>query len=178
MPKIVINGEAVELGGAINNVEEYDTETGGTQWHIRKWSNGYCEFMGKKQFSNIPITTAFGESLFLASNITGSSTSTQISGIPLPFALTEKITEQVTIANATATLGLLGGVPGSSYNPLTTVGFYNVFRGIKADAVSFVLEIYVFGRWKQADNIVSMLPARGIELPAITATASSAIEQI
>lgn len=50
----VVRGEGQPLQGV--EIEEYDTNVDGCDWHVRKWSNGYVEMMGIVQLPNTSLT--------------------------------------------------------------------------------------------------------------------------
>lgn len=68
-------------------IEEYDTTVDGCDWHVRKWSNGYCELLGRKTYFGLSLNNPWGE--------TGCFTSVELNGPQFPFVLIEKYTELV-----------------------------------------------------------------------------------
>lgn len=46
MPTAYFDGKKLVDTGSALTIEEYDTKIGSCNWHVRKWSNGYCEFIG------------------------------------------------------------------------------------------------------------------------------------
>lgn len=75
--------KAIETGPSI---EEYDTVVDSCNWHVRKWGNGYCEFLGSKVYSNVDLNTPWGSSGLYSS-------STGQAGPSFPFKLVKKYIE-------------------------------------------------------------------------------------
>lgn len=125
-------------------IEEYDTEVDNCQWHVRKWSNGYVEFMGMCEYQNVSMTSSYITDFLYNSEV--------LTGVRFPFALTKKYVEEVRILNA------LNGNNNAALI-LTSYGTnvalqkqrLNSFRVVwhtKSENINFTLSAYVTGRWK------------------------------
>lgn len=134
----IVRGEGQPLQGV--TIEEYDTTVDGCDWHVRKWSNGYCEFNGRKLYSGINIDSQWG-ALYV-------QTDTRLSGAKFPFQLASIYDKNMTAITKGAGGLLVMPAPNSSY--VETIEFppFSVIRGITASNVSFYLNCHVTGRWK------------------------------
>lgn len=50
------------------SVQEYDTTTDdGTEWHVRKWSDGYVEMSGKQKLENVKVDQRTSSGIYISS---------------------------------------------------------------------------------------------------------------
>lgn len=124
------------MGGT--TIEEYDTDDG--VWHVRKWSSGYCELLGKKRYTGLNVATPWGS---------GYTLSSAIGGIMFPFPLIEKYNEQNSLCDCSTTAILSSVTSGNGLTQTDTVG---VTRLSAVNNLSLTLLIYVTGRWKEASG--------------------------
>lgn len=131
---------AIPSGENTNNtIEEYDETVDGCDWHIRKWSSGYCEFSGFATYKNLQNEETWG-SLFLI-HVT--------SAAKFPFALKQKYVDisyqSRPIINTVGALTF----PGNSDLLLDRAQPFSLVRGssFTSDRTSYMYH-FVTGRWK------------------------------
>lgn len=132
----VIRGKDQPLAGV--EIEEYDTTVDGCDWHVRKWSNGYVEFIGEKTYPSIPCNSPWG-SLYITD---------QTEGPLYPFTL-------VKVYETTASLesSNYDGIPFFRYNynkndNLTAAISFRLFRPNVATITDVIMTYRISGRWK------------------------------
>lgn len=132
--------KAIDSQTVYETIEEYDTTVDDCEWHVRKWSNGLCEFMGNAKYTGIDITNPSG-SIYTASadNI--------LNGIRFPIPLKEKYVENVNISDCTSWIFPMFG--NRVYNPFEgSPRIVLATYGAKSDCHCTV-QIFVIGRWKE-----------------------------
>lgn len=121
-------------------IEEYDTTVDGCDWHIRKWSNGYCEFYGKVKYPSFECTNEWGGVLFNGEWMRG----------PLyPFDLKFVYKSDVLIehSNNTGILYTAYTAPGAN-DLLKGSPSFNFFRPSSNTLSNLVIVFHTVGRWK------------------------------
>lgn len=122
------------VGISFDYCEEYDTEIDECKWHVRKWSNGYCELMGEKEYTNLIVETQYG-SLYQMYE--------RIKGVTFPVSLIQKCTLQETVTGDYGVLPLFYTV-----DSLNRSSDFNLVRSTGVSSVTVILHIYLTGRWK------------------------------
>lgn len=137
-------------------IEEYDTTVDGCQWHVRKWSNGYIEMSGRKDYRDIPIDTFSGQFSFNGLNH-------PIGLVTFPSPLIKKYSEIIDIDNyggdSNARIAVIGKWPNTNiggnatWDALTTSSRIRLYQVVPTnyDTISYIsvtLVIFVTGRWK------------------------------
>lgn len=128
----------------MNPVEEYDTTVGDCDWHVKKWTNGYCEFMGKRYLENLKITYNSG------SWYSSDGPDSLFSGSMFPFALVKKYVECNSIESDINWLSFLIG--DRFYDPLVGSSKINFISPSSITNVKCVVNIFVTGRWKEEES--------------------------
>lgn len=137
-------------------IEEYDTTVDGCQWHVRKWSNGYIEMSGRKDYRDIPIDTFSGQFSYNSANY-------PIGLVTFPVPLIKKYSEIIDIDNyggtSNARIAFIGKWPNTTvggnatWDALTTSSRIRIYQVAPMDYntttyISDTLVIFVTGRWK------------------------------
>lgn len=124
-------------------IQEYDQTASGVKWHVRKWSNGYVEFVGLLSIAGVHVDGAFGT--LYESSAQGPYN--------LPFNLEEKYNEQATIIKAynpsssgAAGLFLYTFSRTESTSQTSTYCLARPKSGLTSLTVK--LSFYITGRWK------------------------------
>lgn len=125
-------------------IEEYDTITSGCDWHVRKWSNGYCELLGKQLLSNISIINSWGS--------TGLFITDAIDGPEFPVVLTEKYTEITQpdsshFSNGIATFILTNG--SNTPDSLSKGRLFHLLRHTSSESKTVRIFWQITGQWKE-----------------------------
>lgn len=129
--------KAVDRQTVYETFEEYDTTVDGCDWHVRKWSNGYCEMFGKKSY--LVNVTSNWDSFYGDDTTVGGYGS-----LPFPFPMTEIYNEQDSIDSPDTSLGIF-------YNDRTQLNCsrsIRIFKNVSVSNQNIVLHIYITGRWK------------------------------
>lgn len=128
-------------GGSGIELEEYDTVVGVGNWHVRKWSNGYCELSGTKRYTGMNITNY--------SNGWYSQTSYPSIGT-LPFPLVKKYIEIDTASCRTAD-AVIYAVQTVPANELTNANIVYPVSNRFLPNMAIELSCYITGLWKDPD---------------------------
>lgn len=139
----LIRGNGQLLQGV--EIEEYDTTVDDCDWHVRKWSNGYCEFSGVKQYDGININISWGPLYAQDSSLTNTY-------FTLPFKLQKKYSENIGIIrsndkSSSATVLLAHHSP-FGFDELSRSAAFSFLRPAIGNSITVIVSIYVTGRWK------------------------------
>lgn len=132
----IVRGEGQPLQGV--EIEEYDTTVDGCDWHVRKWSNGYCELYGKVEYPSFACTKEWG------SCFNGTATR----GPLYPFDLKLVYKSQI-LLESSKNAGILFPLNSTGANdPLKGSLSFNIFRPNSATLSDLVVVFHTVGRWK------------------------------
>lgn len=128
------NWETVPL-----EIQEYDTIVNDCDWHVRKWSNGYCELSGMKVYPNVAFNRSWNN-MYVPNSLEGFS-------VNFPIILLKKYSENVKILRSGSSLFTLSSEAYSDYQNLDRIDRIS-FACWSAITTSIVLSFHVTGCWK------------------------------
>lgn len=121
-------------------LQEYDAEIDSCNWHVRKYSNGYCELTGRKKFVGMDFTRA-------SNSITGLYLSPSEPEISFTFPL-ELVKNYSEIISASCKDSTVWCTRIREPSLLHTAPIGICTTGSKTNQTVFV-DISVSGRWKE-----------------------------
>ena len=148
---------------APDKVQEYDTTVDGCDWHVRKWSNGYCELSGLKRYKNIPMTSlsTIWTNWYAITNV-------RLKTAKFPFNLVKKYHDFAQIVRPYSGDEFVFLMPYALYNiSLDQTQELVAYYGRPSNSVNFSIYYYVTGRWKEdgSTTLTSDVPA--IKSPSV-----------
>lgn len=115
------------------SIQEYDTDA---HWHVRKWSEGYAEFIFKNSYSGTSVAYSSGSILLFDQG-----------NIPFPFALKEKYSETFSLLSSSNSGNLKYGIVYAQ-GDMENTNSWGLFIGSSPITIQVDISITVTGRWK------------------------------
>lgn len=127
---------------APSEIEEYDTIVDGYGWHVRKWSNGYCEL---DVLINLTIKTTDWKSSDILPGTDSINLKTKLSSLPkLPISLSCRYSETSLIDHLT---GSASYIVSSRIDSPSTICNYLFFRPALQVDHKMDFRVHITGRW-------------------------------
>lgn len=115
------------------SIQEYDTDA---HWHVRKWSEGYAEFIFKNSYSGTSVAYSSGSILLFDQG-----------NIPFPFALKEKYSETFSLLSSSNSGNMKYGIVYAQ-GDMENTNSWGLFIGSSPITIQVDISITVTGRWK------------------------------